>query len=92
MSDYIVNPFEKVLSVRIYLPADTYNFLGGTSEKNHPVYYIHTLVNIHNYFSPPPTSKAPWGSLMGSFNIELFGVSYEIHQNIDIVFDHVVKV
>ena len=31
VSDYIVNPIKKDLSVRIYLPAGTKDFLGGNS-------------------------------------------------------------
>ena len=37
MSDYIVNPVEKVLSVRIYLPTGTGFFWVGTVKKKHPV-------------------------------------------------------
>ena len=40
VSNYIVNPIKKVLSVRIYLPAGTYKILLGPVKKN--TLYIQT--------------------------------------------------
>ena len=56
MSDYIVNPIKKVLSVRIYLPKKTCDFLGGHQLKKHPVFsdglwLIQCFTNSFDYHS-----------------------------------------